>query len=147
MLNNSGLMDLPIRLSSYLCAERWERQSCCSGMISKNSDVKRIAVFLISLKWMKVSTRIQTVCHCQTLHQLQLQWIFYHSCGCWLLRWSSLIRCNDINHSGINQRSDNKHYRNEHFYSWKIVNKVLELILIVLNVGTWALEESIISVL
>ena len=33
----------------------------------KNRDVKCTAVLLISLKWMKVSNRIQTVCHCQTV--------------------------------------------------------------------------------
>ena len=45
--------------------------------------------------------------------------------------------CNDINQSGISQRFENKHYRNEHFYYWKIINNnALELILIVLNEGT-----------
>ena len=55
---------------------------------------------------------------------------------------------NDIKQSGISQRFENKHYRNEHFYYWKIINnRVLELILIVLNEGTLILEESFIAVL
>ena len=74
---------------------------------------------------MKVSNWTQTVCHCQTVHQLHLFTIIicltvmnHYS----LLLWVMIVRlvkfrtCNDINQSGISQRFEYKQYRNEHFY-------------------------------
>jgi hypothetical protein len=52
---------------------------------------------------------------------------------------------NYINWSGMGQRFENKKYRNEKLYCGKIIdNRVLELIVIVLNGGTGTLEGSLI---
>jgi len=66
MLNNSGLYGPNNQVILLFMCKEWTEAIMLFRYDFKNSDVKCTAVFIISLKWMKVSNRIQTVA------------IFYH---------------------------------------------------------------------